>query len=78
VRRGRPVRIALPDVKTAGGVADALATVVTAMGDGTLTPEEAASVAAVIETRRRAIETVELEARLLSIEEALKSHGQAD
>jgi hypothetical protein len=48
------------------------------MGDGTLTPEEAASVAAVIETRRRAIETVELEARLLSIEEALKSHGQAD
>jgi hypothetical protein len=36
VRRGRPVRIALPDVKTAGGVADALATVVTAMGDGTL------------------------------------------
>jgi hypothetical protein len=74
LRRGRPVAIALPDVKSPGGVTDALAVVVAAMGDGAITTEEASAICAVIENQRRAIETEQLEARLLAIEEGLKSN----
>jgi hypothetical protein len=76
LRRGRPVAIALPDVKSATGVTDALAAVVAAMADGIISTEEAAAVAAVIESQRRAIETEQLEARLLAMEERLKSNEQ--
>jgi len=36
-----------------------------------LSPDEAAAVASVIETQRRAIETEQLEARMIAIEEQL-------
>ena len=36
---------------------------------GELTPDEAASIAAVLETQRRAIELTEIEARLRALEE---------
>jgi hypothetical protein len=78
VRRGRPIAFALPEVKSPKGVTDALAAIVAAMGDGTLSPDEAAAVSAVIEGQRRAIETFELEARLLGIEEHLKTNAQND
>jgi Family of unknown function (DUF5681) len=67
-RRGRPVALAFPYVNSAEGVTMALAAVVAAMGDGRITPDEAASVSAVIEVQRRAIETVELEARIAALE----------
>jgi hypothetical protein len=41
----------------AEGVSVALAAVVAALGDGVLSPDEAAAVSAVIEAQRRAIET---------------------
>ncbi len=65
--------ISLPDVNNSQGVADALAAVVTAMGEGSITADEASAMCAIIETRRRAIETVELEARMVAIEKRLKS-----
>lgn len=68
LRRGRPVALPLPAVTTPEGIAAALAAVVAAMGDGTLTPDEAAAVASVIEGQRRAIETVELERRIAALE----------
>jgi Family of unknown function (DUF5681) len=71
-RRGRAVEIALPDVNTPGGVTIALAAVIKAMADGMISTDEAAAVAAVIETQRRAIETEQLQERLLAIEEQLK------
>ena len=61
-RRGRPVAIALPDVKDPRGVTNALAAIIEAMSSGILSPEEAAAVAAVIEGQRRALETLELDA----------------
>jgi hypothetical protein len=76
-RRGRPVAIALPSVTSAGGVTAALAAVIAAMGDGTLSPDEAAAAAAVIEVQRRTIDTVELEARLRAIEERIGSDDQS-
>jgi hypothetical protein len=73
-----PVPFALPDVTGAGGVTAALAAVIAAMGDGTLSPDEAAAVAAVIEVQRRAVETIDLEARLRAIEERIGSDDQSD
>jgi hypothetical protein len=40
-----------------------------AAADGELTPDEAVSIASLIETRRRTIETVELEARIARLEQ---------
>jgi hypothetical protein len=55
------VTLDLPPVETAGGRVHAQATVIAAMARGALTPDEAASVARVLETQRRAIETFDHE-----------------
>lgn len=73
VRRGCPVRLDLPTIKTASDLAQALAIVVQAVGAGHLTPEEAASVSAVLEMQRRAIELGDLENRITALENA---HGK--
>ena len=57
VKRGRPVRLQLPAIDTAAGVDAALGTVIGAVAAGEITPEEAGAVAALLETKRRAIET---------------------
>ncbi len=68
VRKGRPIEFALPPVKTASGVVEAIDMIAKQMADGSLTPDEAGAVAAVIETQRRAIETVDHEERLKMLE----------
>jgi hypothetical protein len=50
--------------------------IVAAMAEGVLSPEEAAAVSAVVEAQRRAIETEQLEARLSTIEDQVKSNEQ--
>jgi hypothetical protein len=75
-RRGRAVALALPEVIKADDVPAALAAVVAAMGDGALSPDEAAAVSAVIEVQRRAIETAELDARLRAVEERVGMDDQ--
>jgi hypothetical protein len=69
-RKGRPTPLSLPDVYTAQDTTAALGAVVAAVADGTLTPEEAQSVAAVLEAQRKAIETMELERRIAALEGA--------
>lgn len=69
VKRGRPVRLQLPAIDTAAGVAAALGALIEAVAAGDVTPEEAAPVGPLLETKRRAIETVELEERLRVLEE---------
>ena len=65
VRRGRPVRLELPAMRTGADLAAAL---------GDLGPaEEGAAVAAVLEAQRRAIETQELERRIAILEAAKES-----
>lgn len=73
MKRGRPVRLQLPAVDTADGVAAALGALVKAVAAGEVTPEEAAPVGALLETKRRAIETSELEERLRKLED--KANG---
>jgi hypothetical protein len=69
VRRGRPVYLELPSVKTAADVSAGIATLTMAMASGDVTPDEAATAASVFEVRRNALETEELELRLRRLEE---------
>jgi hypothetical protein len=70
VRRGRPVYLDLRVGRTASDIAGAMLTVTGAMASGDLTPEEAATVASVLDTRRKTLETEEFEVRLKALEEA--------
>jgi hypothetical protein len=67
-RRGRPVQLDMPPVETPAGLVQAQAALVAAMSTGQITPEEAASVASVLETQRRAIETHDHERRIRELE----------
>jgi len=67
-RKSRPVNIALPETKTAEGVAEAQAAVVKAVADGELTPEEGTTITNILEARRKAIETQDHESRIAALE----------
>lgn len=71
VRKGRPVNFELGTIATADDVTRAIGAVLAAMSQGDLTPDEAATVAGVLDQKRKAIETVELEKRLATIEAQL-------
>jgi hypothetical protein len=72
-RRGRPVHIDLPAVRTTREVSDGMAAVVEALAAGEVTPEEAATISGVLEARRKALETHELAARVDRLEQEMKS-----
>jgi hypothetical protein len=72
VRKGRPLRLRLPPIAAAADVARALSELVQAVAAGDVTPEEAATVAGLLEAKRRAIETADLEARINQLERHLK------
>lgn len=72
-RRGHPVELDLPSVADTGGLVAAQAAVIAAMARGEVSPEEAASIASVLEQQRRAIETNDHEKRLQELEEAAKT-----
>jgi hypothetical protein len=67
-RRGSPVKFPLPPVVTTADVVAAQTAITAAMAAGRISPAEAVEVSAVVELVRRAIETSQLEARLLAIE----------
>jgi len=50
----------------------ALGTLADAVAGGDITPDEGAAVANILETKRRAIETVELEIRVSALEQKRK------
>ena len=71
-RKGRPIALTLPPIKTAGDVVTALGAVADAVAAGDITPDEGSAVANVLETKRRSIETADLERRI----EVLESEKQ--
>ena len=66
--KSRPVRFDLPPVRTAADCSEALGAVLAAVAAGNLTPDEASAVAGLLEARRKAIETVEFDARITALE----------
>jgi hypothetical protein len=68
-RGGRPVAFELPPIETAADLVKAVGKVATAVGGGELTPEEGGAVAAILEVKRKAIETTDLETRITALEQ---------
>jgi len=68
--RERPIAIDLPDIQSAQGIAVAQAAILQSAASGEITPSEAATLAGVVEMRRRALETEELERRIVALEES--------
>ena len=68
LRKGRPVQFDMPDVAGVADLSNALGAVLTATAAGVLTPEEASSISQILDARRRAIETVDLERRIADLE----------
>jgi hypothetical protein len=64
----RTVEIDLPDTSTIAGVDQALDRIIAAMASGTVSPSEGQSFISAIETRRKAIETGDLLARIEALE----------
>jgi len=66
--RERPISIDLPDTGDAAGVAAAQACIIAAVGAGDLLPGEGAALSGIVEARRKAIETIDLELRIAALE----------
>ena len=65
----RPVSMIMPDTGTAEGVSAAQQAILQAVAAGELLPGEASALAGIVETRRKALETEELERRIAALEE---------
>ena len=70
--KSRAVALSLPAVESANDILKAHATTIQAMAAGEITPDEAATVASVLETKRKAIETVEIEQRVKALEQQME------
>ncbi len=71
-RKGRLIPLDLPETNTAESVAQAIQRVTAALAAGEISPDEAQAIASVLEHQRRAIETEELEKRIVALEERQK------
>jgi hypothetical protein len=70
-RKDRPIALKLPQVRGARDVPKALSTILEAVAQGEITPTEARDLGGLVETVRKGIETVEIEARLRALEKRL-------
>ena len=68
VGRSKPVHFKMPALETAADLAKALGAVLTATSRGEITPDEAVSVAQLLEFKRKSFETIEIEERLAALE----------
>lgn len=72
IRKGRAVTLDLPTVKDGAGIMLAMARIAEATAAGEITTEEAQGFAAIMAATRQAIETAELERRLIALENDLE------
>ena len=68
VRKGRLINLDLPKVGSARDVLKAIGSTISAVAEGEITPEEGSLVAGLLETKRKAIETLDIEDRLTRLE----------
>ena len=67
-QKDRTIAMELPAINNSAGVGLAQSEILQAVVDGSITPSEGERIASIVEARRRAIETVELEARIAELE----------
>ena len=70
--KSRPVNLRLPPIKTVADILEAQAATIGAMAIGDITPDEAATIAGVLDAKRKALETVDLEQRIGRLEQQPK------
>lgn len=70
----RPVSLALPDTDTAEGISFAQQAIVQAVACGDMLPGEGIALANIVEVRRKALETQELERRIAFLEKQNAEH----
>jgi hypothetical protein len=75
-RKDRPISVALPRLDSLSDLVPAHDAVIQHVASGEVSPSEGHALAALIELRRRAVENVDLEARLAAIE-ARQSEGRS-
>jgi len=71
-RKSRPIALTLQAIQSASDVVAAVGAVADAVGSGDITPDEGQAVASILEAKRKAIETVQLERRLSALEHERK------
>jgi hypothetical protein len=71
--RERTVKFALPPIESAADIAAAMKAVTSALAGGAITPGEAESIAAVVDTFVRAIDAGDFDRRLQELEDASKA-----
>jgi len=67
-RKGQTIQLELPRVITTPDVIEAMTVALEAMAEGDISPDEAAAIMDVLSTKRQAIETLELEQRIINLE----------
>jgi hypothetical protein len=70
-RKDSPVAFDLPEMKTLNDAVPAMGALVKAVGQGDLTPTEAAELTKLVQAFAKIIETAELEERVRKLEEAI-------
>lgn len=68
IRKGRPVQLDLPEVKSIGDLATVQAAIVRAMAAGEVSTDEAADITKVVEAVGSSLERRQLEARIVALE----------
>jgi len=66
--KGRKIDLDLPSIKTAADLPGLQDAIMSAVGNGEITPEEGSTLSGMAELRRRSIETMELEQRIKALE----------
>ena len=74
-RKGRPITFTLPKMTNTGDLRAAALAILGAVSEGSISPEEGATVAPLIEAVRKAMETDELSRRVDALEQVLEAKG---
>ena len=69
LRKGRSISLRLPTIDRVADVTNALGSIIATMAKGEITPDEAATIAGILESKRKALETVEIEKRIAALEQ---------
>jgi hypothetical protein len=70
LRKGRPIDVDMPPVKSSQDLFAAIAAIWTAIGEGRLTPDEASALSIVVDRSIQAIELHDITNRIAALEEA--------
>jgi hypothetical protein len=70
LRKGRPIDVDMPPIKSCQDLFAAIAAIWTAIGEGRLTPDEASALSNVVDRSIQAVELYEIVKRIASLEEA--------